>query len=87
MCVIETRWACGNVVQQQVFPAKSCGYDDLVAEECNVDEDCGPCSECESRKKEEESGRDANSEGEEDEIASESWSEFWGDDEGQGEMG
>ena len=86
MCVIETKWACGNVVQQRVLPTKSCDCDDTAAEEYDMDEDCGYCSECE-RRKDEESVRDIDPEGEEDEMANESWSEFVGWDEGQDEMG
>ena len=86
MCVIETRWACGNVVQQQVFPTKFCDCGDVVAEEYDMDEDCGYCSECE-RRKEEDGVRDVDSEGEEDEMVSESWSEFGGGDEWGDEMG
>jgi hypothetical protein len=85
MCVIETRWACGNVVQQRVFPTKPCDCDDVVAEEYDMNEDCGYCSECERRK--EEGVRDVDSEDDEDETVSESWSEFGGWDEGEDEMG
>ena len=49
MCIIETLYACGTVLQQRVFPTEACDCDDVVEDTVRIDEGCGWCTPVKQR--------------------------------------
>jgi hypothetical protein len=76
MCIIETRFACGNVVRQRYFPTEACECEDVINEEHDIDEDCGYCTDCRVASHVDGAVRDLDWEDDEDGMGEESGTDF-----------